>query len=143
MATVHGEVDIRASAAEVLDVIADLPSYPHWSSVHKRAKVDEVGPDGRPSRATMTVTAAGLADVQVLDYHWSKSGVSWSLVKATQQRDQHGSYALAEHDGVTHVSYDLDINPSIPVPGFVVRQVMKKAVTAATEGLRDRVQSMH
>jgi hypothetical protein len=28
------------------------------------------------------------------------------------------------------------------VPGFIVRQVMKKAVTAATEGLRDRVESL-
>lgn len=38
--------------------------------------------------------------------------------------------------------YDLDISPAIPVPGFLVRQVIKKAVTAATEGLRRRVESL-
>ena len=142
MVAVHGEVDIRASAEQVLDVIADLPAYPDWSSVHKRATVLEVGRNGRPRRATMTVTAAGLADEQVLDYTWTKSSVTWSLVKASQQRDQHGRYAIKERNGVAHVSYDLDIQPSIPVPGFIVRQVMRKAVTAATEGLRERVESV-
>ncbi len=139
---VHGEVDVRASTARVLDVLADLPAYPGWSAVHKHATVDKSGKDGRPRRATMTVTAAGLADEQVLDYTWTKTGVSWSLVKATQQRSQHGRYSIREKDGVAHVVYDLDIQPAIPVPGFIVRQVMKKAVTAATEGLRDRVESL-
>lgn len=142
MAAVHGEVDIRASAAQVLDVLADLGSYPRWSSVHKRAVVDETGPDGRPRRATMTVTAAGLADEQVLDYTWSDHGLAWSLVRSGQQRDQHGRYTLAERAGSCHVTYDLDIRPAIPVPGFVVRQVMRKAVDAATAGLRDRVESL-
>lgn len=142
MVAVHGEVDIRASAARVLEVLADLPSYPRWSAVHKHASVDDVGADDRPRRATMTVTAAGLADEQVLDYHWTKTGVSWSLVSATQQRSQHGRYSIREKGGVAHVAYDLDIQPAIPLPGFVVRQVMKKAVTAATEGLRERVEAL-
>jgi polyketide cyclase/dehydrase/lipid transport protein len=143
MAVVHGEVDVQATPAQVLRVLADLPSYPSWSSVHKRVRVDEMGRDGRPRRATMTVTAAGLADEQVLEYKWTRSGMSWSLVRAGQQRDQHGSYVISNRDGVAHVTYDLDIRPAIPMPGFVVRQVMKKAVAAATDGLRERVESLY
>lgn len=143
MAVVHGEVDVQATPAQVLSVLADLPSYPRWSAVHKRVRVDEMGRDGRPRRATMTVTAAGLADEQVLDYKWTRSGMSWSLVKAGQQRDQHGTYVISKRGGVAHVTYDLDIRPAIPMPGFVVRQVMKKAVAAATEGLRERVESLY
>lgn len=143
MAVVHGEVDVRATPAQVLSVLADLPAYPRWSSVHKRVRVDEVGRDGRPRRATMTVTAAGMADEQVLDYKWTRSGMSWSLVRAGQQRDQHGSYVISKHGSAAHVTYDLDIRPAIPMPAFVVRQVMKKAVAAATEGLRDRVESLY
>lgn len=143
MATVSGEVDIRATPAEILDVIADLPEYPSWSSVHKRASVEERGADGRPRRATMAVAAVGLTDEQVLDYTWTKHGVKWKLVSSGQQRDQHGSYAItAKGGGMSHVRYDLDIVPAIPVPGFVVRQVMRKAVTAATDGLRKRVESL-
>jgi hypothetical protein len=143
MAAVHGEVDIRARPGQVLAVLADLPAYPQWSAVHKRARVDDVGRDGRPRRATMTVTAAGLADEQVLDYRWTKTGVTWSLVSAAQQRDQHGRYVVTGRQDNTHVTYDLDIRPAIPVPAFLVRQVMKKALTAATEGLRERVESLY
>jgi hypothetical protein len=90
----------------------------------------------------MGVAAVGLTDTQVLDYEWSEHGVSWSLVKPTlQQRAQHGSYSITGGSGVSHVQYDLSIDPAIPMPGLVVRQVMKKAVSAATDGLKRRVES--
>jgi hypothetical protein len=143
MATVSGEIDIHATPAAILDVLADLGNYPQWSAVHKRTSVQSRFPDGRPQRATMAVTAAGLTDEQVLDYSWSTSGVSWDLVRSTSQRGQHGSYTITRGPkGASHVRYDLDISPAIPVPGIVVRQVMRKAVSAATSGLRDRVESL-
>lgn len=92
----------------------------------------------------MAVTAAGRTDEQVLDYEWSPNGVSWTLVRAAQQSDQRGSYAITRRlDGTSHIRYDLDITPMFPVPGFVVRRVMRNAVQAATEGLRVRVESLH
>jgi ribosome-associated toxin RatA of RatAB toxin-antitoxin module len=144
MASVSGETDIRASAKEILDVLADLPKYPQWSAVHKRASVDERDEAGRPRRATMAVTAAGLTDQQVIDYEWTSHGVNWRLVEARQQSAQRGSYTIARtRDGVSHVRYDLEITPAIPLPGMVVRRVMRKAVDAATEGLRVRVESLY
>jgi hypothetical protein len=142
MATVSAEIDINAGPGEILDIIADLPTYPSWSSVHKRASIDTTFCNGRPKRATMSVSTAGLADVQVLDYVWEGNGVSWSLVKSTSQRHQQGRYAITPgSNGASHVHYELTIDPAIPVPGFLVRQVMKKAVDAATNGLKRRVES--
>jgi hypothetical protein len=144
MVKVSGETDIRASAKQILEVLADLPSYPAWSAVHKRATVDERDGADRPARATMAVTAAGLTDEQVIDYAWGQRGVSWTLVHASQQSDQRGSYTITRGpDGTLHVRYDLEITPIFPVPGFVVRRVMRHAVQAATEGLRARVESLH
>jgi hypothetical protein len=144
MVAVSGEVDVHATPAQILDVIADLAQYPLWSSVHKRAAVDKRYPDGHPQRATMAVAAAGRVDEQTIDYTWSADKVSWKLVKPTgQQRDQHGSYTItARKGGVSHVRYDLDIRPAIPLPGLIVRRVMHSAVVAATDGLRDRVESL-
>jgi hypothetical protein len=144
MAAVSGDVDIHATPEQILGVIADLAQYPLWSSVHKRATVDERYPDGHPQRATMAVAAAGRVDEQVIDYTWTGAGVSWKLVKPTgQQRDQHGSYTItAREGGVSHVRYDLDVSPAIPLPGVILRRVMHKAVVAATDGLRDRVEAL-
>lgn len=144
MATVSAEVDIKATPEQILDVLADLPTYPEWSAVHKRAAADTQFPDGRPQRATMAVAAVGLTDTQVLDYEWTAKGVSWSLVSSGQQRAQHGSYVITPgRSGVSHVRYELSIDPAIPMPGLLVRQVMKKAVSSATDGLKRRVESLY
>ena len=142
MATVSETIDISARPAEILAVLADLPTYPQWSPVHKAATVESKFPDGRPKRASMSVAAVGLTDTQVLDYEWSTRGVSWSLAKPTlQQKHQVGSYSITEDNGVSHVQYELTIDPAIPMPGIIVRQVMKKAVSAATDGLKRHVES--
>jgi hypothetical protein len=104
MATNSGTIDIRATPAEILAVLADVPAYPQWSA----------------------------------------HGVSWSLVKPTpQQKDQRGSYSITDGAGVSHVHCELMIDPTIPLPGLVVRQIMKKALTAGTDGLKRRVESQH
>jgi hypothetical protein len=92
----------------------------------------------------MAVSAAGLVDEQVLDYTWTDHDVRWTLVEPTgQQRDQRGSYTItAGPAGVSHVRYELDISPAIPLPGFIVRRVMHSALVAATDGLRERVESL-
>jgi Polyketide cyclase / dehydrase and lipid transport len=144
MATMSATIDIEATPAEILTVIADVPTYAQWSAVHKWASVDSRFPDGRPMRASMGVSAVGLTDTQVLDYEWSVHGVSWSLVKPTQlQKHQRGGYSITEGSGVSHVHCELHIDLAIPLPGLVVRQVMKKAVVAGTDGLRRRVESRH
>jgi hypothetical protein len=144
MATISGTIDIRATPAEILAVIADVPAYPQWSAVHKWTSVDSRFPDGRPLRASMGVSAAGLTDTLVLDFEWTAHGVSWSLVEPTpQQKDQRGSYSITDGAGVSRVRCDLQIDTAIPLPGFVVRQIMKKALTAGTDGLKRRVESQH
>lgn len=143
MATVSAEFDVHATPAEILDVIADLSEYPQWSSVHRGASVETTS-HGRPARATMVVAAAGLSDKQTLDYTWAPDGVRWTLVKSGQQKFQEGGYRISRgRGGVSHVRYDLTIDPLVPMPGIIVRQVMKKAVKAATDGLRLRIESLH
>lgn len=142
MATLSAEVDIAATPAEILDVIADLRSYPDWSSLHKRTSIDQTWPDGRPKRATLAVTVMGLADEVVLDYEWGEDSASWSMVKSSQQKDQRGRYSITVRGAVSHVHFDLLIDPALPVPGFLIRQIMKKSVSAATDGLKKRVESL-
>jgi ribosome-associated toxin RatA of RatAB toxin-antitoxin module len=142
MATISATIDIEATPEEILTVIADVPAYAQWSAVHKWTSVDSRFPDGRPMRASMGISVVGLTDTQVLDYEWSAHGVRWSLVNPTQlQKEQRGRYSITEGAGVSHVHCELHIDPAIPLPGLLVRRVMKKAVTVGTDGLKRRVES--
>jgi hypothetical protein len=142
MATLSAEIDISATPGVILDVIADMQSYPDWSPIHKRTSIDQTWPDGRPKRATMTMTVMGLTDEVVLDYEWGEDMAAWSMVKSSQQKDQRGHYSITVRGALSHVHFDLLIEPAIPLPGFLVRQIMKKSVSAATDGLKKRVESL-
>ncbi|SRR6266496_3939415 len=142
MASGSATIDIEATSAEILAVIADVPAYPQWSALHKWASVEDWFPDGRPKRVRMGVSAVGLTDTQVLDFEWSAHGLNWSLSKPTlQQRDQRGGYSITADTGVSHVRCELSIDAAIPLPGLIIRQVIKKALVAATDGLKQRVES--
>jgi hypothetical protein len=142
MPTMTAEIDIRATPGEILAVIADVSAYPQWSAVHKWTAIDSTFRDGRPRRVTMRVSAAGLTDTLVLDYAWTADGVSWSLVKPTlQQKDQRGSYSIVDGGDMSHVACELTIDPAIPMPGIIVRRIMKTAIRAGTDGLKQRVES--
>ena len=141
MATARKDITIKADADAVMEVIADIAAYPDWSSVHKAATIESTDGDGRPERVRMTVAVVGISDEQVLDYTWDgHRSVRWTLVEGGQQRRQSGHYELTADGPVTRVRYEVRVDPKIPMPGFVVKQGMRKVVDAATVGLKRRVE---
>src|SRR3984893_15848081 len=133
------EVVIEASPEQILDVIADVESTPTWSSQYQSAEILEKGKDGRPKRVKMKVKTAGISDEQVVDYTWAGDSVSWTLVSAGHLKAQDASYTLTPDGDETKVKFDITIDLSIPLPGFVLKRVMKGAMETATDGLRKQV----
>ncbi|MGV0636010.1 SRPBCC family protein [Mycolicibacillus trivialis] len=133
------EVVIEASPEEILDVIADVEATPSWSPQYKSAEILDSYDDGRPRQVKMTIKAAGLTDEQVVEYTWSDNAVSWTLVSAGQLRSQDAKYTLAPQGDKTKVRFDIDVDPSVPIPGFLLKRTMKGAMETATDGLRKQV----
>lgn len=133
------EVVIEATPQEILDVVADVEATPSWSPQYQRAEILESYDDGRPKQVKMTVKAAGLTDEQVIEYTWSDNKVSWTLVSAGQLKAQDASYTLTPDGDKTKVRFDITIDLSVPLPGFILKRTMKGGVETATEGLRKQV----
>jgi len=133
------EVVIEASPEEILDVIADVESTPTWSPQYQSAEVLEAYDNGRPRRVKMKIKTAGISDEQVVDYTWADDRVGWTLVSAGQLKAQDASYTLTPDGDKTQVRFDITIDLSIPLPGFVLKRVMKGAMETATDGLRKQV----
>jgi ribosome-associated toxin RatA of RatAB toxin-antitoxin module len=133
------EVVIEATPEEIIDVIADVESTPTWSPQYQRAEILDTYPDGRPKQVKMTVKAAGLTDEQVIEYTWTDDKVSWTLVSAGQLKAQEASYTLTPSGDNTKVKFDLAIDLSVPLPGFILKRTMKGGMETATDGLRKQV----
>jgi ribosome-associated toxin RatA of RatAB toxin-antitoxin module len=128
----EGATEVRASPAEVMAVIADFDAYPDWV-----AGLEEV----RVLARDRLRTPVGNADY-TLAYRYAPrdAGVSWSYVEGSLE-DLSGSYDLEPTgDGATRVTYKLDVELGMPLPGLVKRQAARQIVRSALGDLKRRVE---
>ncbi len=76
---------IDADPSTVMDVIADIGSYPDWVAEYKEAEVLEADDEGYPKTARLVLDAAVLKDTMVLEYKWppDHGSVTWTLVSSS------------------------------------------------------------
>lgn len=74
-----GRMTISATAAQIMDVLVDLPGMLEWSPAVS-VTVIERDHAGRPARARWRERYGPLPDEFVLEYHWDgEQGVRWHL----------------------------------------------------------------
>lgn len=135
-------IEIAASAAEILDVVCDVESYPDWMEAFHKAAILETDGKGRPVKAEFTVDARIKTVDYVLAYKYPKGGVAWELVEG-DVREIEGSYTFESSDrGITKVTYSYSIDPGFPMPGFLRRQAVKMMVSSALNDLKKRVEEL-
>ncbi|WP_137724837.1 SRPBCC family protein [Prescottella subtropica] len=134
------EFEVGVAPAEVMAALVAVERLPEWSSAHKKVVVESTHPDGRPLRVRMTVSILGINDEQVVDYAWDgDASMSWSLVESTQQNSQDGAYTLAPKGDGTLVTFELTVDPKIPLPGFLLKKARNMALDTASKGLAEFV----
>ncbi len=133
------EVVIDATPEEILDIIADVKTAPEWSSQHQGAEILETDENGRPSRVKLKLKTMGISDTMVVEYAWTDHSASWKLISSGQLKKQDASYTLTPDGTKTRVRFDLTVDPSMPIPGFVLKRAIKGGLESATDGLRQQV----
>ncbi len=133
------EIVIEATPDEIMDVLFDIESLPEWSSAHQKVEVLERDDQGRPTRSRQIVKIAGISEEQVLAYSVHDDGVSWTLVSAKQQRAQDARYTLIPDGDATRLRFELSVDLTVPLPGFLIKRGTKGLMDTATKGLRKRV----
>lgn len=140
----EGSTTIDASPAEVMRVINDYGAYPQWAGV-KTAEVLTEYEDGSPAEVKMSVSQMGFDATYTLEYEYYEDdgGVSWTTREASGAvKDIQGEYLLEAADGGgTTVTYRLQLELGVSLPGFLKRQAEKQVVNTALGGLKKRVES--
>jgi ribosome-associated toxin RatA of RatAB toxin-antitoxin module len=136
-------ITIAAEPAQVMDVIADFPSYPEWAQGMRKAEVKETFPDGRAKDVYFEIEASPIKDTYTLTYDWhGDDSVDWTLVSGKMLKKLDGSYVLTPRsDGSTEVTYQLAVELGIPMIGMLKRKAEKVIIDTALKGLKKRVES--
>lgn len=133
---------IDADPKTVMDVIADIGSYPQWVSEYKEAEVLEADADGYPKTARLLLDAAVLKDTMVLSYDWAPDhkSVRWHLVSSSLLRSLNGAYHLVPKGSGTDVTYELSVDLLIPMIGLLKRKAERRLTDTALKDLKKRVE---
>ncbi|KRE28651.1 cyclase [Mycobacterium sp. Soil538] len=134
---------IDADPATVMDVIADIGSYPEWVNEYKEAEVLEADDHGYPKVARLVLDAAVLKDSMVLAYQWptDHKSVTWSLVSSSLLKSLEGAYRLAPKGSGTDVTYELSVDLMIPMIGLLKRKAERRLTDTALKDLKKRVEA--
>lgn len=134
---------IDADPKTVMDVIADIGSYPEWVSEYKETEVLEADAEGYPKTARLVLDAAVLKDTMVLSYEWppDHKSVRWHLVSSSLLRSLNGAYHLASKGSGTDVTYELSVDLVIPMIGLLKRKAERRLTDSALKDLKKRVEA--
>lgn len=139
-------MEIAASAERILEVLLDFDTYPRWAHDLKGVTVESRDDTGRGVEVTFRAAAMGRSTSYTLHYHHDDepTGLRWELVRGDIMRRLDGSYVLtpmAGADDRTLVTYHLDVELVVPLPGFVKRRAEAKIIHTALRELRAHVES--
>lgn len=135
-------IDIDADPGTVMEVIADIASYPEWVKEYTETEVLETDADGYPKVARLVLDAAVLKDTMVLQYEWpaDRKSVRWSLVSSALLKALDGAYVLTPKGSGTEVTYELSVDLMIPMIGLLKRKAERRLTDTALKDLKKRVE---
>ena len=139
--TIYIDADLRT----VMDVIADIGSYPEWVSEYTETEVLEADAAGYPVLARLVLDAAVLRDTMVLAYEWpaDRTSVRWSLVSSTLLKGLDGAYLLSANGTGTDVTYELSVDLAMPMIGLLKRKAERRLTDTALKDLKIRVEGAY
>lgn len=132
---------VGASPQETWQVLTDFDDYLTWAADLKSVDVVSRDDEGRALEVAFRAAAMGRSTSYRLRYDYAKAPevLAWHLVEGDITRKLDGSYELVAVDGDpdrTQVTYHLEVDLLVPLPGFVKRRAESRIVTTALRSLR-------
>ncbi len=146
--SVSESITINATPRQVMAVIADLADYPSWSEGVTAVEVITTHEDGAAKDAAFSISTPVGRDTYEISYLWEgDDAVSWTLnsdvdgkPKSGMMKRLIGSYTLRADGAGTKVVYELEIDPKIPMMGFMKKKAAATIADQALNGLKRRVE---
>jgi ribosome-associated toxin RatA of RatAB toxin-antitoxin module len=142
-ATEH--MSVSASPERCFAVVADIERYAEWAADIKEIVVEERDDEGRPLLVTFRAAAFGRSTSYTLRYDFSEAPriLSWKLTKGDITSKLDGSYIFDPGEGGagTSVTYHLEAELRVPIPGFIKMRAQSRIMSTAMRELKARVES--
>lgn len=136
---------IAASPEAVRAVLLDFGRYPDWAPDLKEVEVLATDDEGRATSVRFRAAGFGKSTSYTLGYdHSDPTLVAWTLTEGDITRKLDGYYELLEGEepGTTEVTYQLEADLIVPIPGFIKRRTQGRIMHTALRELKARVETL-
>ena len=134
---------IKAPPERVLEVVLDFERYPSWAADLKSVEVVERDEEGRGAQVAFRAAAFGRSTSYTLQYEYGDlpDEVSWVQVDGDVTRRLDGVYRFRPEPDGTEVTYELEVELKIPLPGFIKSRAESRIVGTALRELKARAEA--
>ena len=136
------KITVDADVEACYEVVADIESYPRWQEEFKDVEVLERDDEGYASRGRMRLAAMGLSATMVLEYARTDDAITWTLIEGDLITRNDGAYRFEDlGDGRTQVTYELEVESSAPMPGFMRRKLASKIANDSLKNVKKQAEA--
>ncbi len=140
--TANERIRVDAPADVCFDVAVDFESYPEWAKDVKSAEILERDSEGLGTLVEYRAAAMGRSVGYVLRYDYSDApaSFSWQLDSGDMLKRLDGTYRFEPEGDSTRVHYELAVEVSMPLPGFMKRRAAGIIMGSALKELKKQVE---
>jgi len=134
---------VAAPPEQCFAVVSDIARYPEWAGDIKDVSVQSRDGEGRPAEVTFGSALSAGSSSNTLSYDYSLAPGLWPGADGrdlTSKFDGRYSFERADN-GSTEVTYTLEVELRVPLPGFIKRRAQSRIMHTALEELKARVES--
>jgi ribosome-associated toxin RatA of RatAB toxin-antitoxin module len=138
-------ITVSAPPERCFEVVDDIERYPEWAADIKEVTVHERDDQGRPALVSFRAAAFGRSTTLTLayDHREAPHALSWRLTKGDITTRYDGRYEFTPTgDGRTEITYHLEVELRVPIPGFIRMRAQSRIVSTALRELKARVEAM-
>jgi ribosome-associated toxin RatA of RatAB toxin-antitoxin module len=138
------KISVAAPPERCFTVAADLERYPEWAADIKEVEIKERDDLGRPLLVTFRAAAFGRSTSYTLAYDYVEAPrvLAWKLTQGDITTKLDGSYVFEPADGGTEVTYHLEVELRVPIPGFIKLRAQSRIMSTALRDMRARAESI-
>jgi ribosome-associated toxin RatA of RatAB toxin-antitoxin module len=135
---------VSASPERCFAVSADIGAYPLWAADIKEVTIDDRDDQDRPRLVTFRAAAFGRSTNYTLAYDYSGAPdvLAWVQTRGDITAKLDGRYVFTPTgDGGTEVTYHLEVEMKVPLPGFIKMRAQSRIMSIALRDLKARAES--
>jgi ribosome-associated toxin RatA of RatAB toxin-antitoxin module len=136
---------VNAPPAVVYGVVTDFEHYIDWVSDVKRIDVLERDADGRPLEVEFRAAAFGRSTTYTLHYDYSRAPdvLAWHQSRGDLTSLLNGQYRFEPAPGGTLLTYDLEVEMSVPIPSFIKSRAAYRIQDQALRELKSQAERQY